>query len=86
MFLESFNQGLIMHEMGGFNLALAKEVFKIPDDYEVGIMIAIGYQGTNDSLPEKLKIKSTKPRQRKPLSQIAFSEDLEHSLQDTIDE
>jgi hypothetical protein len=65
---------------------LAKEVFKIPDEFEVGIMIAIGYQGTNDSLPEKLKIKNTKPRQRKPLSQIAFSEDLEHGLQDTIDQ
>ena len=35
-------------------------------------MIAIGYQGTNDSLPEKFKIKNTKPRERKPISQIAF--------------
>jgi nitroreductase len=81
MFLESFNQGLIMHEMGGFNVALAKEVFNIPDDYEMGIMIAIGYQGTNDSLPEKYKFKNKKPRERKPLSQIAFLEDLERSLQ-----
>ena len=37
MFLESFNQGLIMHEMGGFNREKAREIFKIPDDYEVGI-------------------------------------------------
>lgn len=78
MFLESFNQGLIMHEMGGFSVSLAKEVFKIHDVYEVGIMIAIGYQGTNDSLPEKFKVKNTKPRERKPLSQIAFLEDLGH--------
>ncbi|CAN5665333.1 hypothetical protein BH23THE1_BH23THE1_29280 [soil metagenome] len=48
-----FNQGLIMHAMGGFNVILVKEVFKIPDDYEVGIIIAIGYQGTNDILREK---------------------------------
>ena len=60
MFLESFNQGLIMHEMGGFNVTLAKEVFKIPDDYEVGIMIAIGYQGTNDSLTRKIQNKKYK--------------------------
>ena len=86
MFLESFNQGLIMHEMGGFDLTLAKELFKIPDDYEVGIMIAIGYQGTNDILPEKLKIKNTKPRERKPLSQIAFLDDLEHGLEEMINE
>lgn len=81
MFLECFNQGLIMHEMGGFNVKLAKEIFNIPDDYEVGIMIAVGYQGTNDSLPEKFKVKNTKPRERKHLSEIAFLEDLSHGIQ-----
>jgi nitroreductase len=84
MFLECFNQGLIMHEMGGFNVKLAKEIFNIPDDYEVGIMIAIGYQGTNDSLPEKFKVKNTKPRERKHLSQIAFLEDLGQVIQKTL--
>lgn len=81
MFLECFNQGLIMHEMGGFNVKLAKEIFNIPDDYEVGIMIAVGYQGTNDSLPEKFKVKNTKPRERKHLSEIAFLEDLGQGIQ-----
>jgi nitroreductase len=84
MFLECFNQGLIMHEMGGFNVKLAKEIFNIPDDYEVGIMIAVGYQGTNDSLPEKFKVKNTKPRERKHLSQIAFLEDLGQGIQKTL--
>jgi hypothetical protein len=41
MFLEAFNQGLIMHEMGGFDVQKAREVFNIPEN---GIMIAIGYQ------------------------------------------
>jgi nitroreductase len=86
MFLECFNQGLIMHEMGGFNVKLAKEIFNIPDDYEVGIMIAVGYQGTNDSLPEKFKVKNTKPRERKHLSQIAFLEDLGQGIQKTLNE
>jgi nitroreductase len=86
MFLECFNQGLIMHEMGGFNVKLAKEIFNIPDDYEVGIMIAVGYQGTNDSLPEKFKVKNTKPRERKHLSQIAFLEEMGHGIQKTLNE
>ena len=86
MFLECFNQGLIMHEMGGFNVKLAREIFNIPDDYEVGIMIAVGYQGTNDSLPEKFKVKNTKPRERKHLSQIAFLEDLGQGIQKTLNE
>ena len=84
MFLECFNQGLIMHEMGGFNVKLAREIFNIPDDYEVGIMIAVGYQGTNDSLPEKFKVKNTKPRERKHLSEIAFLEDIGQGIQKTL--
>jgi nitroreductase len=38
MFLESFNQGIIMHEMGGFHVQRDREVFNIPEDSEVGIM------------------------------------------------
>ena len=76
MFLESFNQGLIMHEMGGFDIQKAREVFKVPTDFEVGIMIAIGYQGENEILPDRYREKSYLPRERKPLSQIAFLEEI----------
>jgi nitroreductase len=76
MFLESFNQGLIMHEMGGFNRDKAREVFNIPADYEVGIMIAIGYQDSHEILPERYREKANSPRERKPLSEIAFLEEL----------
>jgi len=74
MFLEAFNQGLIMHEMGGFDVQKAREIFDVPDDYEVGIMIAIGYQDTYHVLPDRLKQKAFTPRARKPLSEIAFIE------------
>jgi nitroreductase len=50
MFLEAFNQGLIMHEMGGFDVQKAREIFNVPEDYEVGIMIAIGYQDTYNTM------------------------------------
>ena len=80
MFLEAFNQGLIMHEMGGFDVEKAKEVFSIPEEFEIGIMIAIGYQDTHDVLPESLVKKAHMPRQRKSLSEIAFLEELNNSL------
>lgn len=80
MFLESFNQGLIMHEMGGFDVEKAREVFHVPEDYEVGIMIAIGYQDTFDVLPERLREKAFTPRQRKPLSEIAYFEELGNGM------
>jgi len=72
MFLEAFNQGLIMHEMGGFDVQKAREIFNVQEDYEVGIMIAIGYQDTYHVLPDRLREKAFTPRVRKPLSEIAF--------------
>jgi hypothetical protein len=80
MFLEAFNQGLIMHEMGGFDFQKAREVFNIPEDYEVDVMIAIGYQDTYHVLPDRLKEKAFTPRTRRPLSKIAFIEELDNGI------
>lgn len=80
MFLESFNQGLIMHEMGGFDRDKAKRVFNVPDEYEIGIMIAIGYQDSHDILPKRYKEKAFSPRERKSLSEIVFLEELGNGI------
>jgi nitroreductase len=80
MFLEAFNQGLIMHEMGGFDVQKARQTFDVPDDYEIGIMIAIGYQDTYHVLPERLRHKVFTPRERKPLSEIAFIEKIGNGI------
>jgi nitroreductase len=80
MFLEAFNQGLIMHEMGGFDFQRAREIFKIPEEYEVGIMIAIGYQDTHHVLPDRLAEKAFKPRERKSLPEFVFVEELHNAI------
>ena len=80
MFLEAFDQGLIMHEMGGFDVEKAREIFDVPEDYEVGIMIAIGYQDTYHVLPDRLREKAFAPRLRKPLSEIAFIEKIGNGI------
>ena len=54
----------------------AREVFNIPEDFEVGVMIAIRYQDRRRILSESLIQKTFTPRQRKPLSEIAFIEEL----------
>jgi phosphoserine aminotransferase len=45
--------------MGGFDVQKAREVFTIPEDYEIGIMIAIGYQDNCNILPESLRQKAS---------------------------
>ena len=81
MFLEAFNQGLIMHEMGGFDVQRAIEVFHIPDDFEIGVMIAVGYQDNTSVLPERFREKAFSPRERRKLSEIVFIEEIGKSLE-----
>jgi len=69
-----------MHEMGGFDRNKAREVFNIPDDYEVGKMIAIGYQDSHEILPGRSKEKAYSQRERKQLSEIAFLEELGNGI------
>jgi hypothetical protein len=63
MFLEASNQDLIMHEMGGFDVQRAIEVFKIPEDFDIGIMIAIVYQDNHSVLPESFRENANSSRE-----------------------
>jgi hypothetical protein len=81
MFLEAFNQGLIMHEMGGFDVQRAIEIFRIPDDFEVGVMIALGYQDKHSVLPERFREKAYSPRKRRSLSEIALAGEIGKHLE-----
>lgn len=76
MFLEAVNQGLTMHEMAGFDIDKARSIFKIPEEYELGIMIAIGYQANTDVLYNSNKEKIQLPRERKHISEFAYLEKL----------
>lgn len=65
--------GLVAHQMGGFDPDKAKASFNIPADHTCMSMIAIGYPGTVEQLPEAVRAKQQAPRQRKPLTEIAFA-------------
>lgn len=62
--LQAVEMGLQVRQMAGFNHLKAIESFNIPDIYEVGVFIAVGYPGDPDSLPEKLKLRELAPRER----------------------
>ncbi len=71
--IEAMNQGLHVHQMGGFSGDKARDLFEIPEDYQPLTVIAAGYLGDAGSLPEKLKQRELEERQRKELGEIVFT-------------
>ncbi len=62
--LQAVELGLNIHQMGGYNAQTIRENLHIPDSYEVGVIMAIGYPGNPEALPEHLKQRELAPRMR----------------------
>jgi len=70
--IEATAQGLVIHGMGGFDHAKVRELFGVPEDFEIGAVFTIGYHGDPNTLPDVLKERELAPRTRKPLEEIIF--------------
>lgn len=60
---------LVTHGMQGFDYDRAKEALRVPDEYQVEAMIAIGKPGRKEDLPEQLQQREF-PSGRKELVEI----------------
>lgn len=68
--LEAVAQGMVTHQMGGFDIAKTRTVFSIPDDFMPMAMIAVGYQAPPEALEDaETREKEFKPRGRKPVGE-----------------
>jgi nitroreductase len=67
--LQGVAMGLVVHGMAGFDYDKARTSLRIPDDYDVAAMFAVGRPGDPSDLPEKLRARE-KPSDRKPIDQI----------------
>jgi nitroreductase len=73
--LQAAALGLVTHQMAGFDHEAIRGAFNIPEEFALGCVIALGYQGEPAALGnESLIAREHAPRDRKPLSQLAFSE------------
>jgi nitroreductase len=73
--LQAAALGLATHQMEGFDTEAARRAFGIPEEYTIGAVIALGYQGEPGALTdEKMRDMETRPRTRKPLSEFVFSD------------
>jgi nitroreductase len=71
--LEANTRGLLVHQMAGFDADKARQTFAIPPDWEPVAAIAIGYPGSPDSLPAKLRERELAPRTRKPTREFVMT-------------
>lgn len=72
--LQAAALGISTHQMAGFDPDAARKAFGIPEVYELGAVIALGYLGEPAALPnEQMKTQETAPRTRKPLKEFVFS-------------
>jgi len=72
LLVQATSLGLFVHQMGGYNVSKARELFQIEDEYEPMAVLAIGYKGDAELFPEDLKEREAKKRFRKPLDEILF--------------
>ena len=69
--LQASITGFVAHGMQGFDYERAKKDLKIPDEYQVEAMVAIGKKAAKESLPSDLQAKEM-PSLRKALDEIVM--------------
>jgi nitroreductase len=64
--------GLYVHQMAGFDVAKARELFQIPATAEPAAAMAIGYLGDPATLPDDLRAREEAPGKRRPAAESIF--------------
>jgi nitroreductase len=62
--LQATSFGLNIHQMGGFDHAKAIANLNVPEDFDLGVIMAVGYPGDPDMLSEPFKAREIAPRVR----------------------
>ena len=64
--------GLFVHQMAGIDIEKIRQEFALNEDEEPVAGLAIGKAGDSETLPEKFREGESKPRTRKPLSEVVW--------------
>lgn len=70
--LQAMAEGLVAHQMAGFDRAQARERFAVPDRMDPVAFIALGHPGRADLLDDRRRDRERAPRRRRPVSGTAF--------------
>ena len=69
--LQGFRQNLVVHGMEGFDYERARFDLRIPDEFQIEAMAAVGRPGPKELLPERLQ-KRESPNDRRKLRESIF--------------
>lgn len=69
---QGVHEGLVVHQMAGFDRGAVHTIFGLPGDVEPQAMIAIGWPGNLDELDERTRQRETKPRARRPIEDFTM--------------
>jgi nitroreductase len=64
--------GLYVHQMAGFEAGKARQLLNIPEGYEPVAMMAVGYLGDPEPVPDVPRRHERPARARKPLDSLFF--------------
>ena len=72
--------GLMVHQMGGFDMEKSHQLFNVPQQYTAMSMIAVGYQLAVEQIPATVMERESATRTRVPLTEICFDGKWEQPL------
>jgi nitroreductase len=72
--LQAVAEGLVAHQMAGFNAEAARILFDLPPNARPVVVVAVGVLGDRATVPEEMQARELGSRKRRPLSEIAFTD------------
>jgi nitroreductase len=74
MVLQATALGLSVHQAGGIEKDKIRAAYQVPDDTDILVALALGYQADASVLPDDLADREKAPRARKSLSDIVYTD------------
>ncbi|MBL7847680.1 MAG: nitroreductase family protein [Cyclobacteriaceae bacterium] len=72
--LQAASMGLNVHQMGGYDRDTLRMSLNIPEELELGVVMAIGFPGDAALLPEPLRTRELSPRVRMTRSEFVMNQ------------
>ncbi len=72
LLIQATDMGLYVHQMGGYDKEKARDVLNIPEGYQPVAMMAVGYKGNPEEMPEELRSRDKAERKRKSRSELVY--------------